>query len=230
MTRPFDVGLPLEQAYVRHVLLAVELLDAVTLERVSRGLTVVADGLRGTPIVNASGLFVWLREDIGPLRRITVDPGLLPYERVERGAGQLQRPWTTIELPPRVDYPFAPGTTGLRGTLIEARVVPPQRPLAVTDAEVRLRWLDEDGQTWRDAPTASHTDIDGDFAAILRLPRTELPHPDAGALTVRVRVRRPGLAERGSGDLSLRRGRVADPSTFAPGPNALIFAWDELQP
>jgi hypothetical protein len=211
-------------------LFAVQVLDAVTLERVSQGLQVVAEGLHGKPIVNTSGMFVWLKEDITPFRKITIDPGVLPYQRVEREAGQLQRPLATIELPPSSDYPFAAGITGLRGTLVEARVVAPQQPTAVPDAEIHLRWLDDDGVTWRDAPTVSRTDSDGDFVAVVRLARTELPQVKTGALTVRVRARRSGLNERGSSDLLLPQGRVADPSTFAQGRDALLFAWDELSP
>jgi hypothetical protein len=229
MTRPFEVRL-LEQAYLRKVLFAVEVLDAVTLARVSQGLEVVADGLRGSPIVNASGVFVWRDEDFAALRTLTVIPGLLPYEGVELPAGQVQRPLTTIELSPRPDYPFAPGITGLRGTLIEARVAAGELPVPVSGAEVRLRWLDDDDVTWHDAPTISRTDVHGDFAAIVRLAPKDVPQLDQGALTVRVRVRRPDSNERGSGNLRLPQGRVADPSTFAPGPDALIFAWDEFPP
>lgn len=222
MSRPFEVHLPIEQAYLRNVLFAVEVLDAVTLARLSQGLEVVADGLQGTPIVNASGLFVWLKEDIAPLRKITIDPGMLPHESAELTAGQLRLPMTTIELPPRLDYPFAPGITGLRGTLIEERAIPPDRPVPVADGEVRLRWLDDDGITWHNAPTVSHANPNGDFAAIVRLAPADVPRLDAnGALTVRLRTRRAGQNERGTADFPLLQGRVAD---------ALTFAWDELQP
>lgn len=230
MSRPFEVRPPLETAYRRGVQFAVELLDAVTLARVSEGVKLVAYGLRGQPVVNAGGLFVWLKEDLAALERITIDPGRLPYESAELRRGDLQDPPrpTTVELQPRVDYPFAAGVTGLRGTLIEEQTAPPRRP--VRDAAVHLRWLDEDGVTWRDAPTISHTNTNGDFVAILRLPPAAAPRIDAsGTLTVRLRASREGV-ERGSADLKLPQGRVADPSTFAPGPDALVFAWDELQP
>lgn len=55
MTRPFDVRLPPEQAYSREAMLAVELLDPVTLERISHGVKVTAVGLTSTPIANFSG-------------------------------------------------------------------------------------------------------------------------------------------------------------------------------
>ena len=67
----------------------------------------------------------------------------------------------------------------------------------------------------------------GDFVSILRLSAADVPLVDgAGALTVRLRVRRDALNERHSGDLKVPQGRVADPTTL----NALIVAWDELQP
>jgi hypothetical protein len=234
MTRP-DVHLPLETAYVRKALFGIELLDAVTLERVSAGVTVVAEGLHGKPRVNASGIFVWLDEDLAPLRKVTVDPGLLPYERVEVARAQLNLPpppplpLTTVELTPRVSYPFAAGITGMHGVLIEKQVVPPERPVPVGDAEVHLRWLDELG-VWRDAPTVSRTDAKGGhFVSVVRLSPADVPQPDAaGVLTVRLRARR-AAGERESDDLKLPRGRVADPSTFPQGPNSLIFAWEAMK-
>lgn len=223
MTRPFEIKRPPEQAYLRNVLFAIELLDAVTMARVSRGVKVAADGLRGLPIINESGMFVWLAEDLAPLTKVTIEPGVLPYERVEIPAADLQLPLTTIQLAPRPDYGFTAGVTGLRGTLIEERVNP---PIPVRDAAVRLRWLD-DNSVWRDAPTTSHTDMNGgDFAAILRLAPFEVPLLDAaGAVTVHLRVRR-GADERSSADFKLPQGRVTDPSALDP----LMFAWDELQP
>ncbi len=78
MSTPFKAQT--EKAYERHVFLAVELLDAVTLTRVSEGVKVVVDGLQGKPILNSSGYFVWLRENNPTIRKITADPGVLPYE------------------------------------------------------------------------------------------------------------------------------------------------------
>ena len=204
-----------EQAYVRDVLVGIELLAAVTLARVSEGVDVVAEGLHGEPIVNGSGLFVWLREDLGRLRKVTIDPGRLPYEKVELEPAQLTLPLTVVELPPRLDYVFSAGVTGLRGLLVEERT----RRVPVGDAEVHLRWLDENG-VFRDAPVPSHTDERGGFVAVARLGPADVPHPDAGALTVRLRARR-GIDERGSPDWKLPQGHVAAD---------LSFFWDELQP
>lgn len=225
MSRPFEVQF--EKAFERRALFAIELLDAVTLSRVSQGVKkVVAVGLEGEPIVNASGCFVWLEQDIATLEKITFDLGLLPYETIELAAADLKLPLTTIELQPRADYPFAAGTTGIRGTLIEERAIPPQVPVPVENAEVGLRWLDDDNVTWHDAPTSSRTNSDGDFVSILRLDPTEMPDIDADRkLTIRLRARR-NANERTSSDLKLLQGRVADPSTLS----ALTFAWNELQP
>jgi hypothetical protein len=231
MNRPFEVQLPLEESYRRRALFAIQLVDAVTLSTVSHGVKVMAEGLKGKPIVNASGFFVWLEEDPGQLRKISIDPRTLPYEGVELEPAQLKlppnpRPLTIIELPPRADYPFAAGVTGLRGALIEERVAPPQPSAPVHNAEVRLRWLDENG-VWRDAPTVSHTDKKGDFVSILRLAPTEKPGMDSsGVVTVRLRARRDGVNERSSTDLKLLQGRITEPSTLNP----LTFFWDDLQP
>lgn len=225
MSQRFDVRVPLEESYRRRVLFAIELLDAVTLSRVSQGVKLVAEGLKGKPIANASGMSVWLEEDFSKLRKISIDPRNLPYEERELEPAEVMFPpdVTTIEMQPRVDYSFSPGITGFRGTLIEARVDP---PTPVGKASVRLQWLDDENN-WRNAPTISHTDQKrGDFVSILRLAPTEVPHLDKGEVTVRLRASRDGGAERGSNDLKLSQGRITDPSTLNP----LTFAWDELQP
>jgi hypothetical protein len=230
MTQRLVRGQPPERAYTRVALFALELLDGVTLARVSEGVTVVASGVRGKPMVNTSGLFVWLNEDLSSLEKVSIDPGALPFQAREIGRAQLRlpplpQPLTTIELAPRVDYPFAVGITGLRGTLIESRFDSTPRP--VTDAELRLRWLDEDALTWRDAPTRTRTNASGDFAAILRLGPSDVPLLDAsGAVTVRLFATRAAVNERSSADVKLPTGRVAEPTTS----NALSFAWGDLQP
>lgn len=218
-----------ENAYVRHGLYALEVIDAVTLERVSRGLKVVAQGLDAKPYVNGSGVFVWLGPNARTLERITIDPQTLPYHGAEIPGDQIApRTITPVELTPRVGYPFTPGTTGLRGTLIASRTATTVEP--VTDATVRLRWLDDDAATWRDATVRSRTDDAGDFAAILRLATGEVPALDAaGAITVRLHVERPDRTPRESVPFALAPRRLADPSTFTGDPPALKFAWDELQ-
>jgi len=233
VTQAFEVQL--ENAYARKVLFALELLDAVTLTRVSQGIRrVTAEGLKyETPITSASGYFVWLDQDITPLTRITLDLGVLPYDTLEIPASDVQipppavgPPLVSFQLQPRLDYAFSAGTTGMRGGLIETRVPPPQVPTPVVGAEVLLRWLDDDNTTWHDAPTSSRTNSDGDFVSILRLGPSDAPDLDADRkVTVRFVARR-GPLERRSPDLKLPHGRVADPLTIS----ALTFAWDELIP
>lgn len=221
MSRPFDIYLPPELAYQRRVLFAIEVLDAVTLERVTQGLIVTATGLKGLPIANAGGLFVWLHEDTNAFQKVTIEPGVLPFESVEREAAQLKMPFSIVELPPRSDYPFPAGITGIRGALIEERVAPPARPQPVPDADVRLMWLDDDGATWHDSPVRSRTSSNGDFATILRFAPDEVPRLSAnGAVTVRLRAKRAGQSELGTAAFALPQGRVADKT----------YAWNELQP
>ena len=232
MTQAFEIKL--ETAYERKVLFALELLDAVTLTRVSRGVKkVVAEGLKyDRPILSAGGYFVWLEQDITPLTKITLDLGLLPYDSLEIPASEVQipppavgPPLVTFQLHPRLDYPFSAGHTGIRSTLMETRVMPPQVPTPVADAEVGLRWLDDDNVTWRDSPIVSRTNSDGDIVSILRFDPNDVPDIDANRkLTLRLRVRRN--TERTSSDLKLPQGRIADPLTMS----ALTFAWDELNP
>jgi hypothetical protein len=227
--RPFEVQTPPEQAYVRNVLFAVELLDAVTLQRVSQGVEVTAQGLQGKPIVNSSGFFVWLSEDFTQLQELVVEPGRLPYNSVSRTPANVQRPLTSIELSPRPDYPFPSGTTGLLGTLIEERLPDPQDPAPVADAEVHLEWVDDLGVV-QQAPTISRTNENGDFAVFIRFSPTDVPQldPNKGTLTARLRAKRDSAGERLSADLQLVPGYVAEPATFPQGRDALIFAWDEL--
>ncbi len=227
MSAPFEVRFSQEPAYIRRSLFAIELLDAVTLSRVTQGITVVAEGLKGRPIVNSSGLFVWRPEPLEPLTKVSVDPGSLPYEQTEVLKADLSLPpalvpLTTIQLRPRADYPFQTGMTGMRGVLLEDRTQP-RTPVA--GAEIHARWLDADGN-WRDAPAMSRTNADGDFVSFLRFASVDVPDLDSNkALTVRVRVARDG-AGRNSSDLKLPQGRIADSSTLS----ALTLAWDELQP
>ena len=234
MTRPFAIYTP-EKAYQRNVLFAVEVLDAVTLQRLSDGVTVKATGLVHGPTTNSSGFFVWLQEDASALQSVSVDPGVLPFEPTQLPAAQVQMPLSRIELPPTCTYPFATGMTGLCGSLIEQRVTAPDVAQPVTDASVHLLWLADDGVTWNDAPTVSHTNVNGDFAVMLRFTPADAPNLDANNyLTVRLRAARASTGtELGSGNFSLQLGRVADALTYLQtggAPPALVFAWNELTP
>lgn len=233
MSQPFDTFTQ-EAAYQRKVLLALEVLDAVTLQRVSQGLTVTASGLRGGPLVNASGIFVWLEEVPAALQMIAIEPGRLPFEAARLPAAQIRQPFTSVELAPTCSYPFAAGMTGLCGSLVEKRGAAPGNLQPIAGAQVRLVWLADDGATWNDAPTRSHTSANGDFAVILRFAPTDVPQLDAnGNLTVRLRVDRGTGRELGTGNFSIRQGLVADAQTYlrqGGAPHDLVVAWNELQP
>ncbi len=225
MSGKLQVRRPLELGYRRKALFALELLDAITLSRINDGIEVVANGLRGKALVNAGGLFVWLEEDLRNLRSISIEPGVLPYEARELRLDELTLPpvspaMTSVPLAPRADYPFAPGVTGLRGTLLEDGL-PAQAP--VSNAEVWLSWLHDDGTHWQDAPTKTHTTTDGDFVAMLQLAPSDEPKLDEASLSVRLNVRR-GADLRWSRDLKLPQGRITAPSISKPS----TFIWDEL--
>jgi hypothetical protein len=220
MARPFEVRLPLEQAYVREVLFALELLDAVTLERVARGVTVTAVGLTGTPIVNRGDLFVWLKEPIANFRKLLIEPGTRPFERMEIPAAQVKMPLHTVELRPLGSYPFTPGITAIRGSLYEKKVTGGKTPVPVRGATIRLEWQD-DGGIFQPGTGTAVTNEAGDFTAILRFAPREEPRLDKGALFVRLFAKRGGGPER-SQELKNPQplqGRVTDRT----------FAWDELK-
>jgi hypothetical protein len=209
-----------EQAYRRQVLFALELIDAVSLQRVSSGVKPIAEGLRGTPIVNHGGLFVWLHEDLAALRRITIDTGSLSLHADDIDAADLQLPLTTLQLSPTAGYAFAAGPTVVRSALLESNG---GERVAMANARMRLTWLDDNGLTWHDAPTASRTGPRGDFAALLRLTPSDLPLFDAnGQITVRLAASRSGdTRERFTSPFQIPQGRVTDTP---------VLAWDDLQP
>jgi hypothetical protein len=216
MARSFEVRLPLEQAYLREVMFALELLDAVTLERVIGGLKVEAVGLRGAPILNHGGLRVWLKEPTVNFDKIVIDPGMQPFERMEIPAAQLQFPLHSVELRPLANYPFAPGVTALRGSLYETQVPPGQAPVPVSGAAIRLEWKDGNG-VFQPGTAGAVTHESGDFVSILRFAPKEDPEVINEKLSIRLFAKRAGGAEK-SKDLKLLQGRVTDGT----------FAWDEL--
>jgi hypothetical protein len=218
MSRPFDVGLPLEQAYLRESMLAVELLDPVTLERVSQGVQVTAVGLTSTPIVNFGGLFVWLKQPTTNFQKLIIEPGTQPFERMEIAAAQVQRPLHTVELKPLANYPFTPGITAIRGSLYEKKVPLGERPEPIPGATIRLEWLHEDKVTWIPSPATAVTNAKGDFTSILRLAPVEVPALDAqGKMFIRLFAKRAAGGEKNN-DYQLPPGRVVDAT----------YAWDEL--
>jgi hypothetical protein len=232
MTRRFLVSEPPEIAYTREGMLAVEVLDAVTLERVTQGLDVIAKGIAEKPVVNHGGLFVWVKQDATKFAGLTIDPFSAPFERVELTAAQVNRPIHSVQLNPLPSYPFAPGITAVRGRLVESDSMPPQMPrVAIPGATMRFEWLDDDGTTWHPWQAPRVTTKTGDFTAMVRLARGRVhegsppppPKPDepridaAGNLSVRVTARRANGTQKQKIH-PLPQGRVTDKT----------FAWDAM--
>lgn len=225
--RGFDFIVVPAQPPTRVALFAIRVVDAVTLETIRQGVSVEAVGLRGRPIVNGSGLFVWLDEDLSKLERVAIDPGSLPFEAVTRERDDFDPPLdkpprlATIELPPRADYPFPTGITGLRGRLLVSKVSDP-----VAGAEINLQWRTDETEDWINAPTISHTTPQGDFVTTLRLGRGQAPMRDPeGLYLVRLQARRDGTPAHTATPFPLPPGRISDPTDDDP----LTFFWDELE-
>jgi hypothetical protein len=219
-----------EVAYIRTVLLAVELLDAVTLETVTREVRVSAPPLDTPPFVNGGGRFIWLLNGPARPRRITVEPGGLPYEREEIAAPVLpadldslplaereSRRLRLIWLRPRRGYRFPDGVTVLRGRLTET--APPAPPVA---AAVWIEWLDAAG-VWLNYRERmfTRTGADGEFVAFLRLKTPASPTLDEeGLMQVRLGVERSGAVARFTGRFAVREGWQ--------GGDVEYYKWDEL--
>ncbi|MFO1207168.1 MAG: hypothetical protein U1E63_15835 [Burkholderiales bacterium] len=197
-------------------MLAVELLDSVTLERVTKGVEIKAKGLTGKPSVNVGGLFVWLKEDATKFEKLSIEPRTAPFERVEIPAAQVARPLHRVELKPLASYPFRPGITAIRGSLYEEIVPLGTAPIPVRGATIRLEWRDSDGHQQPGTDTAVTNDA-GDFTSILRFVPTEEPRVENGALLVRLFVKRVGGVEKFL-DLKPLQGRVTDGT----------YAWNDL--
>jgi hypothetical protein len=229
MARPFELYEPLERAWsnkdgwTRKGVLAVEVLDAVTLQRISSGITVTAKGLRSAAIVNHGGLFTWRGTDLAGFAGVVVDPGLRPFTGVDLAAADVVLPLHTVALQPRANYAFAPGTTAIRGTLLET--VPPQgvAPTPIINASIRLEWLDDGGTTWHAPPQRFITDADGEFVAFIPFVSVDQPQLAAdGTLQLRLFAQRMGVlslpVER-SIAFAHPQGRTVD----------AIYAWDQMQ-
>ncbi|MBU8974544.1 MULTISPECIES: hypothetical protein [unclassified Lysobacter] len=186
MARPFDVYEPLERPWTqedgwsRKGMLAVEVLDAVTLRRISQGITVTAKGVGSRPVLNHGGLFVWRGANLTGFDGIAIDPGVLPFAGVELAPADVSLPLHTVALQPRSNYAFAPGTTAILGALVETVPLPGTAPIAVPGASIRLEWLDDDGTTWHPPAQRFFTDSRGEFAAFVPFLPADLPQLDAG--------------------------------------------------
>jgi hypothetical protein len=220
MPDTFAIHLPPDHAYTRRMLFAVEVVDAVTLDPLTRGIEVKAEGLAQKPRINSGGFFVFLQEGGAVPLSVTVDASKTGSESVTVAPPVAPDRSIRVELAPRVDYPFVPGVTAMRGSLVESALADPATP--VGGAELWLQWLDDVTAAWVDAPTRSHSDARGNFAALLRLTPSQVSRPiDGRTVRSRLRVRRAGVT-RTSAEISLPTGRVAD--ALPP------FGWSELVP
>lgn len=213
----------LDVAFHHDVLFGIELLDPVTLKQVYRGFEVAAIGLRHEPFLTQSGIFAWRAENNENLQKITIDPGRRPFTPIELSAAEMQglppaRPLKSVVLSPTVNYPFSDGVTGLVGTVIISQT--DRKP--ITDAVILLQWKEVE-RGWQGAPTESHTNADGDFAAVLRLTPTQTPQLTEGLVTVRLQVTWQS-GQRHSDEFTLSLGKVTRPTSI----NNQTFIWDEL--
>ncbi|MFL9977633.1 hypothetical protein [Paraburkholderia graminis] len=220
-------------AYARRARLIVELIDPVTLGLVHEGLKVEVAGLQSKPAISSSGRFVWFHERDGNPTALRVEAGGLPY--LLRGdvavpplpppappARPVTHTFMRVELGPSTAYPFDAGITVLRGNLVRNAADEP--PIAISDAAVRLRWIDDDapGEQWMDAPTTSFASDKGDFAVMLRLAPGQIARADVQHLMrVRVAVTRAG-STRLSPEMQIPFHAITDVQAS--------FAWDDLQP
>jgi hypothetical protein len=203
----------IEIAFTRTVAIAAEIVDGISLRRVTSDIVVAATGLSRAPVVNASGLWVWLAEAGANATAITVASPRGAYSDAT-GVPVAPPDRCRIELAPTPKYQFPSGSTAMRGTLVETA----GPAVAVAGASVRLQWQDDTG--WNDAPLVSLSDVNGNFAAALRLANGAEPHTAAdGLLNVRLRIDRAGESRVG-GQLSLRPGAVG--AVGAP------VIWDQL--
>lgn len=175
----------------RVAVIAVELLDPVTLSLVSKDIKVEAEGLTGTPVINLSGRFVWFSEGERWPTRFFINPGHLPFEKDIASAPE--KPLTPgepkpsedrlvrITLRPTTAYPFTEGVIAVRGQL---RWTKNKDSLPVTDADVWIRWLNfpitGNSEEWVNAPLRARTNQFGEFVALLRLPADATPFEKDG--------------------------------------------------
>jgi hypothetical protein len=216
----FAVRLPLEIAYTRNVLLAVELLDAVTLERVTQDVEVQAKGLTAKPVVNSSGMFVWRKDaDAANFDGLVIEPTTPVFERREITKADVTFPHHVVELHPLATYPFNAGDMAIRGRLVESNALPPPAPrVPIVGATVRLEWQDDDGG-WHPWQAPRVTDASGDFTAMVRLSRGKLNEDIVPAtLSVNLWARRANGVEKHR-IYPVPQGRAIDRT----------FGWDELQ-
>jgi hypothetical protein len=229
----------LDDTVNRKVLLALELVDPVTLALVYRGVQVRAAGIDGTPRVSLSGRFVWLDQGGAWPSGIEIDLGRLPYAPapaiapaapVDPAHPTDEERRVRVVLNPSRAYPFGDGVTALRGTL--RRSVAHDAP-GLDDAAIALAWRDTTSGDWIVDGLPAHTDANGEFAVFVRLAPVAPARPDLvdGALAVQLQVTRHGEAHATPDDFPFSRdpavpaGRVREGLPLAEW---VALGWTEL--
>jgi|GEM_PF-5053111 len=183
----------------RRVLYAVELWDGVTQLHVDRGVSVVAKGLRGKPIMSLTGRFVWLTEGKAWPARIAVlpHPGT-PYvampdvpalpEPVDIEHAPASERLHAITLQPGAAYPLPTGVTAMRGRL-RTTAGPDGQPVAGALVTIEWRVAATDEYRMATPGRAPVTDAHGAFAAYVAHERPIDPKRFTSDGRINVRLR-----------------------------------------
>jgi hypothetical protein len=208
-------------------LLAVELVDPVTLALVAAKVTLRANGLTGAPRLGWSGRFVWLQEGDAWPTSFEFDPRGLPFDAQtitalpkpdDLASASAQQRLLRVVLRPTAAYPFGDGLTVVRASLRESDAV---GAAPVPEAFARLLW--KKGSSWIDDGAFAVSNAAGDFAAWLRLPTNAKPALDEqGRLLLQLRVTRSinGAEIEKKINLAANDGRLTDLPT-APAWSAM---------
>jgi hypothetical protein len=177
---------PPSEIVTRQALAGIELFDPVTLTRVTRGVSIVAEGLANPPVLSLGGCFVWLAEEDAWPGGYFVGIGSLPYEPLPDKIPSRPRPGdlktapmtarlTRVVLTPSVDYPFPDAMTRVYGRLRESAG---RDAAPVAEAKVWLQWpvaTDEGLFVRIDSDSRASTNARGEFVALLTSATRTLP-------------------------------------------------------
>jgi hypothetical protein len=237
MTFPLAITGP--ELVRRRVLFAVALVDPVTGARVSRDVRVFADGVSGPPIVNRSGLFVWLAEGAARPKTVRVVPKGAPFGPETVAVPALPDPppddssqpsmrvdpaqrLLRIVLRPTDGYAFPDGVTLLHGRLLETAT---PGAAAVAGVACVAQWRDEISGKWIPSPAVGPTSATGEFRVGFQLPAGAKADGGPDKITTRVLFDRSGVMK-ATASASMAPGS----EMVAPGgtPSFGVLAWDQL--
>ena len=179
--------------------LAVAAVDAVTGALVRNGVSARITGLMDRPIVNASGMRVFINLPDQPQYDVEVDARRAGFPFVERfaftpppaGNRDPAARRRDVLLAPGPDYPFSPGTTLIRGVVTRGSAPVAQATISASPAA--------GGESF-----ATRSVANGAFALALRLPPVGT-HEAEGPVPVKIVISEGGDAR--SFDRSIANGR-----------------------